>query len=184
MAKLSGVPWRALAKITWIPRGQGSLNDTLDKLAFRASVSFAGRCVGCVGQASEPPLEGDVFGREVVMLAQEITECQSASLFLTTRFHNVNVMSVRPFPWAMKERAEGIVNVGNMNVAERGEWFGVTADGLQFLHRDLNIYDGLRVEPWNGSRAAVVNAAGDRSEFLRDSIPLRLKSKRPAWIVG
>jgi hypothetical protein len=117
------------------------------------------------------------------MLAQEITECQSASFLLSARLHNVNVMSVRPFPWAMKERAEGIVYMGNMNVAERGEWFGVTPDGLQPSHRDLNIYDGLRVEPWNGSRAAVVNAAGDWSELLRDSIPLHLKFNGPLWII-
>jgi hypothetical protein len=131
------------AEVTWIPRGESSLNDTLDKLTFRARVSFAGGNVCCVDQSGEPLLEGDVFSGNVVMLAQEITERQSTAFFQSTRFNNVNVMRVRPFPWAMKERTEGIVSMGNMNVAERGEWFGVTADGLQVLHRDLNVYDGL-----------------------------------------
>src|SRR5215831_4199339 len=114
------------------------------------------------------------------MITQEIAECQSTSLFLPSRFHNVNVMRVRPFPRAVKEWAERIVNVGNMNVAQRRERFGVTSDGLQPLHRDLNIDDGLRVQPRNGSRAVVVNAAGDWSESLRNPIPLCLKCKGPA----
>jgi hypothetical protein len=63
------------------------------------------------------------------MLAQEITESQSATFFLSTRFHNVNVMRVRPFLRVMKEEAEGVVSMGNMNVAERSERFGVTPDG-------------------------------------------------------
>jgi hypothetical protein len=93
-------------------------------------------------------------------------------------------MRVRPGSGAMKEGAEGIVNMANMNVTERGEWFRVTSDGLQLSHRDLDIDDGLRVQPWNGSRAVVVDAARDRSELLRNSIPLRFIFKGPAWIVG
>src|SRR5215467_5853658 len=108
-------------KIPWIPRGQSSLNNTVDKLTFGVRVSFAEKSVCCVGHSSEPLLEGDVFGCDVAMLAQEITECQSTSLFLSTRFHNVNVMHMRPFPRTMKEGTVCIINMGDMNVAECGE---------------------------------------------------------------
>ena len=73
--------------------------------------------------------------------------------------------------------------MGNMNVAQRRERFGVTPDGLQPLHRDLNIDNGLRLQPWNGSRTVMVYAACERSEFLRDSIPLDFEFNGPAWIV-
>ena len=117
------------------------------------------------------------------MLAQEVTECQGTSLLLSTRFHDVNMIRMWPFPRAMKEGADGVVNMGNVNVAECGERFGVTPDGLQLLHRDLNINDGLCVQPRNGSRAVVVDAVGDLSEILGDSIALCFKFKRPARIV-
>ena len=92
----------------------------------------------------------------------------------------MHVVRVRPFPWAMKEGADEIVNVGNVNILECGKRFGVKPDRVQLLHRDLNIYDGLRIQPRNGSRAVVADAAGDFPESLRDSVPLRLKFKRPA----
>jgi hypothetical protein len=117
------------AKMMWIPRGQGSLNDMLDKRAFRTRVGFAGGSICYVTQSSELLLKRDVFGCNDAMLAQEITECQSTALLLTTRFHDVKVMCVWPFPWAMKEGAEGIIRMWNMKVAERGERCGVTLDG-------------------------------------------------------
>ena len=117
------------------------------------------------------------------MLAQEVAECQSTSLLLSTRFHDVNMIRMRPYPWAMKEGADGVVNMGNVKVAECGERFGVTPDGLQLLHGDLNINDGLCVQPRNGSRAVVVDAVGDLSDTLGNSIPFRLKFKRPTGIV-
>jgi hypothetical protein len=83
----------------------------------------------------------------------------------------------------MKEGADSIVNMGNVNVAECGEQFGVILDGLQLLRRDLNVYDGLCFQPGNGSRAVMVDATGDLSEPLRDSSPLRLKFKGPARVV-
>jgi hypothetical protein len=80
---------------------------------------------------SQRCLEGDVFSRDVAGLTQEITECQRASLFVSAGLNNVNMMRVRPFSRAMKERAHGIVNMRHMNVAERGERHRVGTEELQ-----------------------------------------------------
>ena len=75
-------------------------------------------------------LEGDVFPRDVAVLTQEISECQRASLFVSAGLNDVNMMRVRPFTWSMKERTYGIVSIGHVNIAQRGERLCVDTERL------------------------------------------------------
>ena len=44
----------------------------------------------------------DVFRCAVAVLAQEVTEGQRASLFVSSGLNDVNMMRVRPFTWSMR----------------------------------------------------------------------------------
>ena len=117
------------------------------------------------------------------MLAQEITECQRASLFVSAGLNDVNMMRVRPFTWSMKERAHGIVNMGHVNIANRGERRCVDTERLQLFHGHLNVNDRLRLQPRNRRRAVVVDATREFAERSRKAIPFRLEFQNPARIV-
>ena len=116
------------------------------------------------------------------MLAQEITECQRASFFLSAGFNNVNMVRV-PFPGPMKERAEGVVSMMHVNVAERCERLCIQTNRLQVSNRNLYVNDWLRFKPRNGGRAVMLDAVRYFAEHMCDAIPFRLKSQNPAWIV-
>lgn len=92
------------------------------------------------------PLEGYVFPRNVAVFAQVVTEGQRASLFESARLNHVNMMRVRPFTWSMKERTHGIVHMGHVNIAQRGERLSVGADRMQLFDGDLNVNDRLRLQ--------------------------------------
>jgi hypothetical protein len=128
-------------------------------------------------------LEADVFPRGVVMLAQEITECERASLLVATGLNDVNMMRVRPFTRSMKERTHRIVNVGQMNIAERGKRLCVSSDRLQLFHGHLNVDGGLCRQSRHRGRAVVIDATHDFPEDSRQAIPFRLEFHNPARIV-
>ena len=129
-------------------------------------------------------LEDDVFPRDVAVLTQEISECQRTSLFVSAGLNDVDMMRVRPFTWSMKERTHGIVSMGYVNIAQRGERLCVEAETLQLLHGHLNVNNRLRLEPRNRRRAVVVDATRDCPEHSRKAIPFRLELQNPARIVG
>jgi hypothetical protein len=72
-------------------------------------------------KAASRVLRVTYFTCDVAVLTQEITECPRASLLVSARLHNVNVMYVGTFLWSMKERTDGIVNVRHVKIARRGE---------------------------------------------------------------
>ena len=168
---------------TWITRSQCDLNHAVDKLALAVRVRFARRRLRRVDQRSQMFLEGDVFPRDVAMLAQKITEGQRASFFVSAGLNDVNVMRVRPFTWSMKERTHGVIQVWHMNIAERGERVCVAMDRLQLFHGNLNVNDGLRLQPRNRRRAVVVDAISEFPEGARNAISFRLEFQNPARIV-
>ena len=128
-------------------------------------------------------LEGDVFPRDVAVLTQEISECQRASLFVSAGLNDVNMMRVRPFPWSMKERTHGIVSMGHVNIAQRGERLRVVTERLQLFHGHLNVNDRLRLQPRNRRRAVVVDATRECPERSRKAIPFCFEFQNPARIV-
>jgi hypothetical protein len=84
----------------------------------------------------------------------------------------------------MKERAEGVVGMKHVNVAEPGERLGIQTNRLQLSHRNLYVNDRLRFKSRNGGRTVMLDAVRYFTEHMRDAIPFRLKFQNPGWIVG
>ena len=137
-------------------------------------------------------LEGDVFPRDATVLAQVISECQRASFFVSAGLNDVNMMRVRPFTWSMKERAHGIVNMGHVNIAQRGQRRCVDTERLQVFHGHLNVNDpgfasspGTAVEPWWSMRhASAPSARARRSRSASNSRTQRGSYRRDLQSLG
>src|SRR3954471_22228068 len=79
-----------------IPAAQGECNDILDEVRLAPSIVLAR--VGIVSRdlRGNRLFEAFVLARSVGMIAKVVAKCQGPAFFLSTPFHDVHVMRVRP----------------------------------------------------------------------------------------
>src|SRR2546428_10214257 len=96
----------------------------------------------------------------------------------------MNMVTVRPLPRPMVERAERVIGMRNVHVSNGQEAFVICRNWLKRGDRHLNVYDGFGAEPGNRSRAAMVDAQGQRSKRTAKTNGFRFERCRPIRIVG
>jgi hypothetical protein len=118
------------------------------------------------------------------MFPKIITKGQCPAFFVTARFDQMNMVTVRPPPRTMEERTERVIGMRNVHVSNGPKPFVICLNWLKRGDRHLNIYDGFGAEPGNRSRSVMVDAQRQRSKRTAKTNGLRFERCRPTRIVG
>ena len=93
------------------------------------------------------------------------------------------MVRVRPYTGSVKERTDGIVDMGHVNIAQRRERLCIRLEWQQPFHGDLNVDDRFGIQTWHGRRAFVVDATNEGAKGSRNPISFRLEVQNPSRIV-
>ena len=92
-------------------------------------------------------------------------------------------MRVRPRRGTVEERAERIVRVRDVDVAELREASRVVVETTEVGDRDLDVDDGLGSEAGNRGGAVVIDAYREIAHHRREPVTLRRERRRPRRII-
>ena len=115
-------------------RGQRDSDDALDELGLSTGVRFARRVIVRMDFRHQPFLQPLVFTSDARVAAQVVAKRKRSSLFFASGPDDMHVVRVRPLARPVKERAEPIVRVRNVDVAERFERVAVRIERAEIDH--------------------------------------------------
>jgi len=163
---------------------QRRLRDGPNEFRLRDSVGFLRLSVYEIEARREALFGVLVSPRDLSVLTQIVPKGERCSLHQSARFHDVDMMGVRPGGWVVEERAEPIILMRNVLVSQHHEATTVECHRMEARDGNLDVDDRLGGETGNRRRAMMIDAQGDLGQGGDESVALSLECCRPVGVVG